>query len=349
MTEHTNNEQITPSDSIAQKKNESRGDIAHQEIATDTDNQSLNPKSESQSAYQSTTPIETEIEAQNCHPATTLSSEKKLAGWYDIVVFILMFMASQFIGAFIAIKLGILPADAELFESPDFEIVEGAEFLQARFVAISLLLAMILCFTMLRIYRRIRNWKLKPLRRIPGWASPFRLLCGYLLLWCLSIAIEPITSLFPESQSNMGSGGWLLISAVLIAPIFEEYLFRGYITGTLQYVYGPIVAWLLSSVIFGVAHGQPAVMVSATLSGLVLGFFFLRYRSVILAMLLHAMNNLTVCFLHTFDAEELTLRQIIGNDKIYWAIQIVCAIISLAALVRMFFIIRGIKNEKYTL
>jgi len=90
-------------------------------------------------------------------------------------------------------------------------------------------------------------------------------------------------------------------------------------------------------------------MVSATLSGLVLGFFFLRYRSVILAMLLHAMNNLTVCFLHTFDAEELTFRQIIGNDKIYWAIQIVCAIISLAALVRMFFIIRGIKNEKYTL
>ena len=138
-----------------------------------------------------------------------------------------------------------------------------------------------------------------------------------------------------------------LVSAVLIAPIFEEYLFRGYIAGAIQYAYGSVAAWLLSSVIFGVAHGQPAVMVSATMSGLVLGFYFLRSRSVMIPMILHAMNNLTVCFLQTFDAGELTFRQLIANDSTYWTVQIICSVVSLVVLTRMFFIIRGQKNDKY--
>ena len=262
-------------------------------------------------------------------------------------MFVLFFLTSQFLGAFIAVKLGILPADSALFSSPDFEVVEGAEYVQGRFVAASLFVAMILCFIMLRIYRSIRGWRLKPSNKARGWASPFRLLCGYLLLWCISIAVEPLTSLLPDSQSNIGGGGWLLVSAVVIAPIFEEYIFRRHIAGALQFAYGSAVAWLLSSLIFGIAHGEPAVMVTATMSGLVLGYYFLRYRSIVIAILLHAMNNITVCFLHTLDASELTLRELVANDSIYWMVQIACSVVSLAALVHMFLVIRGIKNEKY--
>ena len=333
--EDTNREKITPSENKfmencipASEQMASATNIEEDTLQTATD---CTPQTEQQ----------TDTENK---PAPPLA--KRIA-WYDIVVFILTFFASQIAGAFITIKLGITPADTSLFESADFEIVENAEHAQARFVAISLFSAMVLCFGMLRIYRLIRNWKIKLSKKAPGWASPFRLLCGYFLLWCISIAAEPITSLLPTDQSHMGSGGWLLISAVLIAPIFEETLFRGYIAGGLQYAYGSVVAWILSSIIFGVAHGQAAVMVSATMSGLVLGFYFLRYRSVVLSMILHAMNNITVCFLHTFDAEELTLRELIGNNDIYWSIQILCSIISLAAIVRMFFIIKGLKNEKY--
>lgn len=321
--EDINNEKITPSDAENMHIHQESAQIQTANLSTDAVSEQTDTRNESSAPL-----------------------HKKIA-WYDIVIFVLMFLLSQIAGAFIAIKLGVSPAAAELFESADFEVVERAEYLQARFIAISLFISMVLCFAMLRIYRVARNWKIKISKQVPGWASPFRLLCGYLLLWCISIALEPITSLLPENQANMGSGGWLLISAVLIAPIFEEYVFRGYIAGAIQYSYGSVAAWILSSIIFGVAHGQPAVMLSATMSGLVLGFYFLRYRSVILAMMLHAMNNLTVCFLHTFDAEELTLRQIIGNDNIYWSIQIVCSIICLIAFVRMFFIVRGVKNEKY--
>lgn len=335
MMENTNNEKITPAESSPIEKLAASAELSSNEGSNannDTDNSENNAADNT---------------ANNTAPTDTPLPPRKRVGWYDIIVFVLMFLSSQILGGFIALKLGVLPADSTLFESADFEIVEQAEQMQARFVATSLFIAMLLCFAMLRIYRLIRNWKIKLTGRVPDWASPFRLLCGYLLMWCISIAIEPLTSILPDSQTNIGSGGWLLISAVLIAPIFEEYLFRGYVAGAIQYAYGSVAAWLISSIVFGVAHGQPAVMLSATMSGLVLGFYFLRYRSIVLPMILHAMNNITVCFLHTFDADELTLRQLIGDDSLYWCIQVGCSIISLVALVRMFFIIRGVKNEKY--
>ena len=343
MTKDTNNEQITlteePANEIANPSPESAPALPLNKQDEQLGEMLADEHSEAKSEELS--------EVQSEEPATAPTSPRKRVAWYDILMFVLFFLSSQLLGAFMAIKLGVLPADASLFSSPDFEIVELAESTQARFVAISLLFAMLLCFLMLRIYRAIRNWHRRPSYRFPGWASPTRILWGYILIWCISIAIEPLTSILPDSQSNIGSGGWLLVSAVLIAPIFEEYLFRGYIAGAIKYAYGSVAAWLLSSVIFGVAHGQPAVMISATMSGLVLGFYFLRSRSVVIPMILHAMNNLTVCFLQTLDASELTLRQLIANDGTYWTVQIICSLVSLAALTRMFFIIRGQKNDKY--
>ena len=348
MTEDTNSELITPAASntneIITPSAASAASTNQTEAATETsENISNNEPNESP------TEASTDVSAdeQNNDSATTPQSPCRRIAWYDILMFVLFFLTSQLLGAFIAVKLGILPADSALFSSPDFEVVEGAEYVQGRFVAASLFAAMILCFIMLRIYRSIRGWRLKPSNKARGWASPFRLLCGYLLLWCISIAVEPLTSLLPDSQSNIGGGGWLLVSAVVIAPIFEEYIFRRHIAGALQFAYGSVVAWLLSSLIFGIAHGAPAVMVTATMSGLVLGYYFLRYRSIVIAILLHAMNNITVCFLHTFDASELTLRELVANDSIYWMVQIACSVVSLAALVHMFLVIRGIKNEKY--
>ena len=348
MTEDTNSELITPAASntneIITPSAASAASTNQTEAATETsENISNNEPNESP------TEASTDVSAdeQNNDSATTPQSPCRRIAWYDILMFVLFFLTSQLLGAFIAVKLGILPADSALFSSPDFEVVEGAEYVQGRFVAASLFAAMILCFIMLRIYRSIRGWRLKPSNKARGWASPFRLLCGYLLLWCISIAVEPLTSLLPDSQSNIGGGGWLLVSAVVIAPIFEEYIFRRHIAGALQFAYGSVVAWLLSSLIFGIAHGEPAVMVTATMSGLVLGYYFLRYRSIVIAILLHAMNNITVCFLHTFDASELTLRELVANDSIYWMVQIACSVVSLAALVHMFLVIRGIKNEKY--
>lgn len=266
--------------------------------------------------------------------------------WYDVIVILLLFFLSQGIGAFIAMLLGVTPPDQSLLTDSDFEVVENAESQQARFVAITFVFAIIICFTALTIYRILRKWQSHISFRSPSWGAPFRLLCGYLLLWCVSIAIEPVIMRLPSDQSVLGSGGWLLLSAVMLAPLLEEVVFRGYITSGLQYAYGPITAWFISSLIFGIAHGNITPAINATFCGLVLGFYYMRYRSLMLVIMLHSMNNLTACFLSTVDLDQTPISDILGGGKLYWGIYALCLVITLLSFVRMYNSLKRLKSNK---
>ena len=266
--------------------------------------------------------------------------------WYDVIVILLLFFLSQGVGAFIAVRLGCTPPDVALFSDTDFEVVENAESMQARFVAVTFAFAIVVCFISLALYKWVRGWKSRIAFRSPSWGAPFRLLCGYLLLWCVSIAIEPVIMRLPSVQSGLGSGGWLLLSAVMLDPLLEEVVFRGYIAGGLRYAYGPIVAWVVSSLAFGLAHGFAAPAINATLCGLVLGFYYMRYRSITLVVMLHAMNNLTACFLATIDLDHTPVSELLGGGKLYWSIYAVCLIVSLWAFVRMYNSLKRLKSNK---
>lgn len=266
--------------------------------------------------------------------------------WYDVIVILLLFFLSQGVGAFIAVRLGCTPPDVALFSDTDFEVVENAESMQARFVAITFVFAIIICFTALTIYRILRKWQSHISFRSPSWGAPFRLLCGYLLLWCISITIEPITARIPADQSALGAGGWLLLSAVVLAPLLEEVVFRGYITSGLQYAYGPITAWFISSLIFGIAHGDITPAINATFCGLVLGFYYMRYRSLMLVIMLHSMNNLTACFLSTVDLDQTPISDILGGGKLYWGIYALCLVVTLLSFVRMYNGLKRLKSNK---
>lgn len=266
--------------------------------------------------------------------------------WYDVIVILLLFFLSQGVGAFIAVRLGCTPPDVALFSDTDFEVVENAESQQARFVAITFVFAIIICFTALTTYRILRKWQSHISFRSPSWGAPFRLLCGYLLLWCISITIEPITARIPADQSALGAGGWLLLSAVVLAPLLEEVVFRGYITSGLQYAYGPITAWFISSLIFGIAHGDIAPAINATFCGLVLGFYYMRYRSLMLVIMLHSMNNLTASFLSTVDLDQTPISDILGGGKLYWGIYALCLVVTLLSFVRMYNSLKRLKSNK---
>ena len=266
--------------------------------------------------------------------------------WYDVIVILLLFFLSQGVGAFIAVRLGCTPPDAALFSDTDFEVVENAESQQARFVTITFVFAIIICFTALTTYRILRKWQSHISFRSPSWGAPFRLLCGYLLLWCISITIEPITARIPADQSALGAGGWLLLSAVVLAPLLEEVVFRGYITSGLQYAYGPITAWFISSLIFGIAHGDIAPAINATFCGLVLGFYYMRYRSLMLVIMLHSMNYLTACFLSTVDLDQTPICDILGGGKLYWGIYALCLVVTLLSFVRMYNSLKRLKSNK---
>ena len=279
--------------------------------------------------------------------ATPEAATARGIAWWDVVVVMIVFMLTMGLGGVISTMLGIrLPGEAYT-TSFDADVLELAASMQARFVAISYAISMVLCLAVLWIYRLFRGWSSLISFRVLGWASPVRLLFGYLLMWCMSIAIEPLASLLPGDQEGLGGGGWLLVSAVLLAPMFEEIIFRGYVAGALRRLYGGLTAWVASSILFGLVHMVPSVVVTATFSGLVLGFLFLRFRSLVLVITLHAMNNITACFLRSVDLGDMTFREIMGGGKIYWGVYALCVVISVVALVRMARVVKGIKSDNY--
>lgn len=88
------------------------------------------------------------------------------------------------------------------------------------------------------------------------------------------------------------TGGMSALSAlVLVAPVTEEILFRGWLLKDLQKEYGTTRALLWSSVLFGLVHMEPSAVIYATLGGLVLGAVALRTGSTLASIAMHAGVN----------------------------------------------------------
>ena len=85
----------------------------------------------------------------------------------------------------------------------------------------------------------------------------------------------------------------MIVLAVIMAPIFEEIVFRGIIQkGLINKGMNPANAIIISSVVFGLVHGNPWQFVGAVLLGCVLGLVYHKTKSLLLPVLLHAFNNL---------------------------------------------------------
>jgi len=97
----------------------------------------------------------------------------------------------------------------------------------------------------------------------------------------------------------------MLITAVVMAPIFEEIIFRGIIQkGLINKGVEPWKAILFASVVFGLVHANPWQFVGAVLLGCVLGLVYYKTKSLLLPMLLHAFNNLCSSILIFYTKSE---------------------------------------------
>ena len=85
-----------------------------------------------------------------------------------------------------------------------------------------------------------------------------------------------------------------VITTILIAPILEEFIFRGFLFSQLRITLGTWGAISLSSLAWTSLHFQYElkILFIIFLFGLVLGFLRWKYNSLFLVMVLHAINNL---------------------------------------------------------
>lgn len=121
------------------------------------------------------------------------------------------------------------------------------------------------------------------------------------MMYFLNYAIGIIGALlskfgFPDTSPDFSlNGGFLynlftFINVVLLAPIFEELIFRGMILQVLS-KYNRIFAIFVTSLLFGLLHLNMTQAVPAFFMSLVLCYMCLKTDSILVTILAHAGNN----------------------------------------------------------
>jgi uncharacterized protein len=109
--------------------------------------------------------------------------------------------------------------------------------------------------------------------------------------------------------------GWwgAFFKVVVIAPVIEELIFRGIILNGFRKNYKAATAVFISALLFSLFHLNPWQMPATFVLGLLLGWIVIRTRSILLAIIGHAINNLmvllTVTYWHEINTHGLFLME----------------------------------------
>ena len=159
-------------------------------------------------------------------------------------------------------------------------------------------------------------------------------------------------TLTPIVSSGTGRGAWylafLFIQMAVLAPVFEEYWFRGVIQSSLA-PYGNGFAILVSSLCFGMAHGNIHQFCYTVIVGICLGYVRYATGSLVPTMIMHAIFNSIAgiaivavssetfisAFTHIQQGEELTggEQAFMTTLMIYLAVILTTAVVGIAAAI----------------
>ncbi len=221
-----------------------------------------------------------------------------------VIAMVVTFFISQLIGVYIAGKL-LLPAtknatvgDIFFFGSNDGTIV-----------SISIIIGCLLLVAISALIIRLRGGDLRQYLALKRFSLAVGVgMVGLLLIFMIGsqaltylLDASPLAFVDPLYQSV--SSVWLLVFAmVIIAPFYEELIFRGILWSAIAEQFpsslysehrGAIVASMVTSLIFAIIHLQYGIYEISTIVVLALIFCYARIKSgsLLLPILLHMINN----------------------------------------------------------
>ena len=137
-------------------------------------------------------------------------------------------------------------------------------------------------------------------------------------LWLQSV-LDFLPDLAGEELLDFIQHRWGYLVVCILAPLAEEVVFRGAVLRTMLEHWEGSKRWtaiIISALLFGLAHMNPAQIPHAFLMGVMLGWIYERSRSLIPCVVLHCANN-TIAYLMTaaYPAPDITLRDILGGSQ----------------------------------
>ena len=108
---------------------------------------------------------------------------------------------------------------------------------------------------------------------------------------------------------------FLFLAVVIVAPIGEEVVFRGFLQKFLEDHWKDITrAVLVTSLFFAIIHFNPFWTIQIYILGVVLGFLSWKTKSVLPSIMLHSINNGAAYILSIFD--DINLNFYLWNNHV---------------------------------
>jgi membrane protease YdiL (CAAX protease family) len=158
--------------------------------------------------------------------------------------------------------------------------------------------------------------------RIPSLLYPLLIL----LTVSLSVVLDPLTSLIPMSDffkrlfAMLATRDiWTFLMVGITGPVLEEVLFRGIILEGFLTRYRPFPSIVLSALLFGLFHMNPWQFIPGFLIGLLLGYIYLKTRSLIPVILVHMVNNsFSYLIMYIYGADVESFRDLFADPEYYY-------------------------------
>lgn len=195
----------------------------------------------------------------------------------------------------LGILISVLPIGKELMGT-----------LQIAFMAVLQLAFYVAVRSSVVRHGRVTGYGISPVK---WWIIPLALVCAPV---CVLAFVFP-ADMFQTFLESVGYHSQNLIDlssnlniclatfvTVILAPVCEEYVFRGALLGGLVKKHGTIVSCLMCAAAFALMHMNPEQTVYQFCLGFVAAYFTICSRSILPAIMLHGGNNLIAILIEVF-------------------------------------------------
>ena len=225
-----------------------------------------------------------------------------------VLILFLIFLCGQFVAGIIAGSMGWL---------------ENARYMGYTILAVDLLIIALLW--RLRLAGEKESYP-----KGTGWLTGKTLLAGagvLALAFGVNIMLEPLNlnDLGLEATFEaMRSDVLCILMLCVVGPWLEELIFRdGILRHLAQNGIKPVWAVVVSALLFGLVHGDPAQMVPASLLGLVLGLLYVHTGDLSLCLPAHIINNSVAIGLMYIPGSDEWTKDLSVSDHLSFGLSLI--------------------------
>lgn len=144
-----------------------------------------------------------------------------------------------------------------------------------------------------------------------------------------------------------------ILAIAVVGPIVEELVFRAGVLGYL--VRNEMNSWtaiIISAILFGIIHFNPAQIPAAILIGILLGILYVKSHSIVLTSIVHIINNgLAVFEMRKFGdtIADFRLTEVMGNGLtlLFIVVSLLLCYVFMSEYIRKYHRPKGIRHRRH--